>query len=78
MKMRVHIHINIQGVLDKCKKKKINFFSDENGNDLSDKEARDYLNECLQKGWRVIPCCKSEECPHFDYQTGCPGHHEET
>ena len=43
----------------------------DNGKECTDKEARDYLKECLNKGYKVIPF---GECEGFDYQTGCPGH----
>lgn len=36
-------------------------------------EAREFLFDCLAKGWKVIPC---DTCEGFDYQTGCPGHYE--
>lgn len=48
------------------------FFTLDNGKDCTDKEARDYLKECQDKGWRVIPL--NDKCDKFDYQTGCPGH----
>ena len=43
----------------------------ETGHVLSDMEARKYLNECLEKGWKVLPM---GDCDNFDYQTGCKGH----
>jgi hypothetical protein len=67
-----HMSLNIEGCLRNYKRKKITFMEDDNGKPISDAEARKYLNECLAKGWRVIPC--SSECEGFDYQNGCPGH----
>ena len=46
-------------------------FSDDNGNPVSDREAREYLYDCIAKGWRVIPM---GDCPTFDYQKGCQCH----
>jgi hypothetical protein len=46
-------------------------FKDETGRGLSHEEARDYLYDCLSKGWKVIPM---GDCDNFDYQTGCGGH----
>ncbi len=71
--------INIQGILNNYKGRKITIFSDDNGNAVSDSEARKYLAECLAKGWQKIPMCKDNECPNFDhFGGGCPGHHEFT
>ncbi len=77
MTHKVHVSVNIQGILARHKRQKIEFFSDDDGNPISDKAAREYINDCLQKGWKLLPCCKIEECPNFNYETGCPGHHEE-
>jgi len=75
MYVRHHLSISIQGILNRHKRKKINFFSDENGDEISDKKAREYLKECQQKGYKILPCCGEEECPDFDYfENGCPGH----
>ena len=46
-------------------------FTTDTGRKLSHEEARDYLYDCLAKGWKVIPY---GECDNFDYQTGCKGH----
>lgn len=65
--------MNIQGILRNHKGKKITFFSDQDGNEFTDKEARDYLDDCLAKGWVLIPC--SDDCEGFDhFGGGCPGH----
>lgn len=45
--------------------------SDDEGNELSDKEARDYLKSLKLKGDRVMPV---GECYRFDTQKGCKGH----
>lgn len=68
-----HMSMNIQGILRNNKRKKIRFFSDDNGNEISDADARKYLQECIDKGWKVIPC--SDDCEGFDhFGGGCPGH----
>lgn len=65
-----HMSMNIQGLIRNTGKRSMKgFFTDENGKQLSDKEAREYLDECLEKGWRVIPM--SDKCKNFDYQDGC-------
>lgn len=67
-----HMSCNIAGLIRNTGKKSMKgFMSDENGKDLTDKEVRDYLRECLDKGYRVLPM---GECEGFNYQTGCPGH----
>lgn len=68
-----HVCMSIEGCLRNNKGRKIKFFSDENGNETSDKDARAYLAECQSKGWKVIPI--DEACEGFDYfGHGCPGH----
>lgn len=68
-----HTCLSIEGCLNYHKRKKINYFQDENGNTISDQKARIYLAECQNKGWKVIPM--GEECEGFDYfGKGCPGH----
>ncbi|HYH14694.1 MAG TPA: hypothetical protein VD794_05730 [Flavisolibacter sp.] len=72
MKLKRHMSANIEGMLRNYKGRKMDgLMNDENGKEMSDKEIRKYLAECLAKGWRVIPC---GDCEGFDYQTGCPGH----
>lgn len=71
--MKRHMCINLAGLLRNSGKKKIKIFEDENGNIISDAEARAYIAECQAKGWRVIPM--GEACEGFDYfGSGCPGH----
>jgi len=68
-----HMCMSIEGCLRNHKGRKIKIFEDENGNILSDKKAREYLAECQEKGWKVIPII--EPCEGFDYfGGGCPGH----
>ncbi len=69
----VHCCADIQGMLNfHHRKGSLNgVLKDSTGRHLSDDEARKYLNDCLAKGWRVLPM---GECDNFDYQTGCKGH----
>ena len=72
MTQKFHTSVNITGLLRATKRKSLNrLFTNDEGKALSDKEARDYLNECLAKGWKLIP---AGDCDNFDHQTGCQGH----
>lgn len=64
---------NIQGLLNNYKRKKLDgLLEDDNGNPMSDYEARKFLKECQDKGWKLIP---SADCEGFDpFGGGCPGH----
>ncbi len=69
---RRHMCMNIAGALRNAGKRSMaGLLTDDYGVEMSDKKVREYLAECLEKGWRVIP---SSDCEGFDYQTGCPGH----
>lgn len=72
----IHMSVNIRGMLDYCKRKSMaGLIIDDKGRGLSDKEARDYLYDHLEKGHKVLPMCDEDECPDFDYfGGGCPGH----
>lgn len=77
MRKRYHMSININGILRNYGKKSLKgFFLKEDGGDCTDKESREYIAECQQKGYKVIPFgYTDEECPGFDYfGGGCPGH----
>lgn len=67
-----HMSVNIQGILNNYKIKKINFLEDGNGKVLSDTEARKELAELQDKGYKLIP---RDDCEGFDpFGGGCPGH----
>lgn len=73
MKTRVHFSINIEGMLRNHKRKKINYMLHEDGTPMTDREAREYLQQCLAKGWKLIP--STDACEGFDhFEKGCPGH----
>lgn len=69
-----HMQWNIRGALKRTDKELDGLMEYEDGRKLSGAEARKFLTECLEKGWRVFPVGK---CEGFDYQTGCPGHKNE-
>ncbi|MCL1657416.1 hypothetical protein M2T79_12495 [Elizabethkingia miricola] len=69
-----HMSINIEGLLRNYKKKKINFFQNENGKFISDSEARRQISELQGKGHKLMSC-NPNECIGFDpFGGGCPGH----
>ena len=72
----IHMSVNIRGMLDYCRRKSMaGLIIDDEGRALSDKEAREYLYDHLEKGHKVLPMCDTDECPDFDYfGGGCPGH----
>ena len=65
----LHTCVDIVGLM---RLKNLDGFMDnaETGEKLSDAEAREYLQGCLDKGWEVLPTC---DCVDFDYQKGCRG-----
>jgi hypothetical protein len=69
----MHMSADIRGMLNNHSRKGSlkGVFKDDNGRPISDYEAREYLYDCLAKGWKVIPM---GDCDNFDYQTGCKGH----
>ena len=72
MKTTYHMSTNIEGLLRNMKGKKINFIDDENGNQMSDAQARKEIAELQALGHKLIP---SSDCDGFDpFVGGCPGH----
>ena len=71
--IRRHMSVNIQGFLNNFKRKKLDYMIEKEDKTLmTDQEARIYLNECLDKGWKLLP---TGECEGFDhFGGGCPGH----
>lgn len=69
-----HLSINIQGLLKEYEGRDMGFvFEDNHGEATSDEDARIFLKECLDKGWKVLPM--NDECDGFDhFGNGCPGH----
>jgi hypothetical protein len=69
-----HMCTNIAGFLRNFKRKKITFMEDDDGNPMSDREARESLQSMLASGDKYI---QSTGCFNFDPQHGCPGHTKE-
>lgn len=69
-----HMCVNIAGLLRNYGRKKMDgIFTDDDGNEFTDKTARKYLAECQAKGWKLLPM--SDKCEWFDhFGGGCPGH----
>ena len=73
MTTKHHMSINLEGILRNYKRKKINFFEDDDGRRLSDAEARKEIADRQALGHKLM-CC-SNECEGFDpFEKGCPGH----
>lgn len=65
--------VSINGLLRNYKRKKINFMEDDNGNVLSDSDARAEIARLVSLGHKLIPM--SDSCIGFDpFGNGCPGH----
>jgi hypothetical protein len=63
---------SIEGLLRNYKGKKITFVEDDNGQVMSDAEARQEIALLQEKGHKLLP---SGECEGFDpFGGGCPGH----
>ena len=73
MATNYHMCIDIKWLLEnKIGKRSLKgFFTKDDGSACTNKEARDYLYDCLKKGYEVLPM---GECDNFCYQKGCQGH----
>jgi hypothetical protein len=72
MKNMRHMAVNIQGLLNAYKGRKIDIIEDDNGNILSDQKARIELHNLQIQGHKYMPC---STCEGFDpFEHGCPGH----
>lgn len=72
MKTLRHVTVNIQGLLNAYKGRKINILEDDEGNILSDQKARIALHNLQVDGHKYMPCSSCEGFDPFD--KGCPGH----
>ncbi len=68
-----HMCVNIRGFMRNAKFPRgyRNVIVNDEGKMLSPEDAREYLFDCLAKGWKVLPL---GECEGFSHETGCPGH----
>lgn len=70
-----HMSYDIKGVLKLYEKKSMYGLLTIDGKVLNDSEARQFLNDCIEKGYKCLPMGDSDDCPDFDYYGGgCPGH----
>ena len=73
MKTIRHMSVNLQCLLDNYKRREINIMEDDNGNTLTDLEARKEIAKLQAMGHKLM-CCSSN-CKGFDpFGGGCPGH----
>lgn len=72
MAIRKHLSVNIEDLLRNYKGKKINILVDDDGNTMSDSQARVELTRLQSLGHKLIA---SDDCEGFDpFGGGCPGH----
>ena len=70
-----HMSISLQGMLNNFKRKKITIMSDDDGNQLSDSEARAEIARRLALGHTLMCCAGDDKCEGYDpFVKGCPGH----
>lgn len=70
-----HMSYDIKGVLKLYEGKSMDGLLTVEGKTLNDSEARQFLNDCIEKGYKCLPMGDSDDCPNFDYYGGgCPGH----
>ena len=75
MRTRWHVSWSIKGVLRVYEGQSMNGLLTVDGKTLNDSEARQFLDDCIEKGYKCLPMCDSDDCPDFDYYGGgCPGH----
>ena len=67
-----HMSVNIECLLRIYQRKKITFMQDNDGNRMSDKQARIEIAKLQSLGHKLIP---TANCEGFDpFGGGCPGH----
>ena len=68
-----HMSVDITGMLRNYGKKSMRgLIKEDNGAEWTDAMVRKYLQECIDKGWKLLPLGK--ECEGYSHETGCPGH----
>lgn len=69
---KVHMCISVDGVLNKYKRKQINFCIEDDGTPMHPKKARQIFEVARYEGKKVLPM--GDDCYRFDYEKGCKGH----
>ena len=75
MSTTIHLAIDVAGTLRHFRAREWEGVMTDSatGRTLTPAEVKDYLLECLAKGWKLIPC--DPTCEGFDhFGGGCPGH----
>jgi hypothetical protein len=72
MGYRKHVCTNIADLLRNMKGRKIDFFEDDEGNQMTDQQVMIELAKAIELGHKLIG---SKGCEGFDpFGGGCPGH----
>lgn len=73
MRTKIHMSVNLEGLLRNYKGRKINIMEDDNGRTLTDAEARAEIEKLQALGHKLMST--SNDCEGFDpFGGGCPGH----
>lgn len=67
----VHVSLSVRGAIDWPDRLLRGLVSDENGDRLKPREAREWLKDQLSQGIEML---SMGECDNFDPKTGCRGH----
>ena len=71
---KYHMCVDIRDVLSWPDRYLKGMFTYSDGRRKSAAEVREFLYDCMEKGWKKFPIGK---CEGFSYETGCPGHPQE-
>lgn len=66
-----HVGLSVRGALLRSDDQLRGLLNDDDGHELTPREARHALMEELSKGREVIPCAP---CDRWDWKKGCQGH----
>lgn len=78
MRIIKHMSWSLKGILKLYEKDSMDGLLTVGGKELNDAEARQFINDCIEKGYKCMPLGDSDDCPDFDYYGGgCPGHRVE-
>ncbi len=73
----IHLCVDIRGLLRKSDRELKGWIKDDSGRIVTPSEARELLLDEIAKGRKVLPG-SYPPCEGFSYETGCPGHVQET